>query len=94
MLVAPWITFYMAPWQASMLPNIAITLPLLMPAAAADAATAEQHPTGIPDDRVRRVDLDAGPRSRCQSFDIEQAICGLDTGSVLWSGSVVLASLI
>ena len=30
----------------------------------------------------------------CTTFDIEQIIGGVDTGSVLWSGSVVLATLL
>lgn len=48
------------------------------------------HSTGIPDDKVRRVKLAAGSDS-CRTYDIEQVVGGVDTGSVLWSGSVVLA---
>lgn len=58
------------------------------------------HATGIPDDVVRRVELraasggsgsDSSSSTSCRSFDIEQVIGGADTGSVLWSGSVLLA---
>ena len=53
------------------------------------------HATGIPDDILRRVELrngrDPAFSSCCQSFEIEQVIGGTDTGSVLWSGSVLLA---
>mmetsp|Transcript_24427 Transcript_24427/g.79892 ORF Transcript_24427/g.79892 Transcript_24427/m.79892 type:complete len:327 (+) Transcript_24427:75-1055(+) len=51
------------------------------------------HATGIPDEVFRRVVLGSGG-GRCSSFAIEQVIGGSDTGSVLWSGSVVLAELI
>lgn len=52
-----------------------------------------RHATGIPDEILRRVELRDRDslRAGCQSFEIEQVIGGTDTGSVLWSGSVVLA---
>ena len=51
------------------------------------------HATGIPDDVLRRVELRSrdSVRASCQTFEIEQIIGGTDTGSVLWSGSVILA---
>ena len=54
---------------------------------------APMHLTGIPDERVRRVRLpESGGDSRCTRFDVEQDIGGPDTGSVLWSGSLVLSA--
>ena len=54
---------------------------------------APMHLTGIPDERVRRVRLpDSGENASCTQFSIEQDIGGPDTGSVLWSGSLVLSA--
>lgn len=59
----------------------------------APASHEVKHPTGIPDDRVREVVLRLGS-PQCRHFHIEQVLGGTDTGSVLWSGSVVLASIL
>ena len=89
----PWLAFYVAPWLPSLLPslivapNVTVKIPDALP---------PTHSTGIPDERVRRVRLQSdgpGDDSRCHEFEIEQDIGGADTGSVLWSGSVVLATL-
>eukprot|EP00908_Phaeocystis_cordata_P002434 Transcript_12642.p1 GENE.Transcript_12642~~Transcript_12642.p1 ORF type:complete len:336 (-),score=95.20 Transcript_12642:1179-2102(-) len=95
MLVAPWLTSYVAPWLPSLLPTAivpwAVTVRL-------PGTLTPTHSTGIPDDRVRRVRLLADQATdaslRCHEFYIEQDIGGADTGSVLWSGSVVLAALL
>ena len=90
----PWLTFYVAPWLPSLLPslivapNVTVRIPDTL---------APTHSTGIPDEKVRYVRLLSDlttDDSRCHDFEIEQDIGGADTGSVLWSGSVVLATLL
>ena len=77
---------YRWPWMGAGALNLKITVPI-------DAAAAISHSTGIPDERIRHVRLPSS-NSQCRSFHIEQVIGGSDTGSVLWSGSVVLSALL